>query len=70
MLSKSDNIEIMIYVKADIFCRYEVRLETSMECSGFLFDCDNLLYCKCHKINLNCCRSYVNSLDSMKNIKD
>ena len=70
MLSKSDNIEIMIYVKADIFCRYEVRLETSMECSGFLFDCDNLLYCKCHKINLNCCRSYVDSLDSMKNIKD
>ena len=40
-----------------------------MKCIDFLFDCDNLLYCKCHKINLNCCRSYVDSLDSMKNIK-
>ena len=31
--------------------RYQISLETQMKESDFIFDCVNLLYCKCHKIN-------------------
>ena len=53
MYSKSDNIEIMINDKADkvigepfqsLLSRYEIRLETSMKISDFVFDCVHLLY--------------------------
>ena len=33
--------------------RYQNNLE-SIKSSEFLFDCVQLLYTKCHKINLNC----------------
>ena len=53
MHSNSDNIETMIYCKADklfknifesLLRRYEVRLETSMKFRDFIFDCIRLLY--------------------------
>ena len=61
MYSKSDNIEIMISDEADRFNekdfdllknRYQDNLE-SMKGSEFVFDYVQLLYYKCHKINLN-----------------
>ena len=60
MYSKSSNIEFMTYDNADevfgellesLFNRYQIRLETSMRESDFIFDCVHLLYYKCHKIN-------------------
>ena len=63
MDSKSCNVEIMINDKADevikelcqsILSRYQIGLETSMKRSEFIFDCIQLLYYKCKKINLNC----------------
>ena len=35
--------------------------------SEFIFDYGNLLYYECHKINLNCGRSYTDSLEWIKN---
>ena len=75
MHSKSDKIEIMINEEADqvvneIFSslknRYQNNLE-SMEGSEFVFDYVQLLHYKCHKINLNCGRSYIDSPKSIKN---
>ena len=37
--------------------------------SEFVFDHVQLLYYKCHKINLNCDRSYIDSPDWIKNKK-
>ena len=70
--SKSENIKLMIYDKADKvikelfqspFSRYQIVFETSMKGSHFIFDCINLLYYKCHKINLNHGVSYIDSPD-------
>ena len=61
MNSKKDNIEIIIYDKAVeniekpfelLLNRYQIRLETLMRGSYFIFDQINLLHYKCHKINL------------------
>ena len=63
MYSKSDTIEIMINDKLDevteelfqsILSRYQIGLKTLMKVSGFVFDCVQLLYYKCHKVNPNC----------------
>ena len=35
----------------------------SMKGTEFVFDYINLLYYKCHKINPNCCGSYIDSPD-------
>ena len=60
MHSKSDKIEIMMYDKADEIIeelydshknRYQNNLE-SMKGSKFVFDYVQLLYYKCHKIQL------------------
>ena len=32
--------------------RYQIRLEISMRCSDYIFDCVHLFYCK-YKINTN-----------------
>ena len=40
-----------------------------MEGSEFVFDYVHLLYYKCHKINLNCGRSYIDSSDWIKSKK-
>ena len=37
--------------------------------SEFIFDCVQLLYYKCHKINPNHGGSYIDSADSIKNKK-
>ena len=78
MHSNSENIEIMIYNKADEVIdklfgsplkRYQIGLETSMKGSDVIFDCVHLLYYKCHKLNLNRGRSYVDSPDWIKSKK-
>ena len=38
-----------------------------MRGSDFIFDCVNLLYYKCHKINFKRGGSYIDSRDSIKN---
>ena len=79
MHSKSDNIEIMINeeeevekVVKELFDplknRYQNNLEL-MKCIDFVFDYIHLLYYKCHKINLNCGGSYIDSLDRVKKKK-
>ena len=40
-----------------------------MKGSDFIFDCVNLLHYKCHKINLNHGKSYIDSPDWTKNKK-
>ena len=78
MHSKSDNVEIMIYDKADeviqelfelLISGYQIGLENSMKGSDFIFDCINLLHYKCPNINLNCGGSYIDSPDWIKSIK-
>ena len=58
--SKSDNVRMMTYDKADeiieelsesLLNRYEIGLETSMKDSDFIFFCVHLWYYKCHEIN-------------------
>ena len=70
MHSKTDNIEIMIIDKVDevvdeIFqtrpSRYQIGLETPMECIDFIFDFVCLSCCKCHKISPNFGVSYIDS---------
>ena len=71
MHSKSHNIEIMMNDKADEIIeecfdslknRYQSNLEL-MKDSEFVFDYVQLLYYKCHKINPNRGRSYIDSPD-------
>ena len=59
---KSDNIEIMINDKPEeaieerfqsLRFRCQIGLETSLRGSNVIFNCDQLSYYKCHKINLN-----------------
>ena len=61
---KRSNIEIIIKNKADevmqeVFesrlFKYQTGLEEPMEGSNFVLDYVDLLYCKCHKTNPNCC---------------
>ena len=70
MHSKIDNIEIMIIDEVDevdsLKNRYQNNLE-SMKGIEFIFNYVQLLYHKCHKINPNCCESYIGSLDWIKN---
>ena len=60
MHSKSKNIEIVINDEPDevieelfqsLLFMYQIGLETSLRGSDFIFDCVQLLYYKCHKIN-------------------
>ena len=78
MHSKSVNIEIMISDAAgevieELFDslrnRYQNNLETKMRNSEFAFDYNDLLYCKCHRINFNGGGSYIDSPDWIKNKK-
>ena len=76
--SKSDNIKIINYDKADeiikelfdsLLQRYQVELETSIKGSDFMFYCAYLLYYKSHKTNPNRGRSYTDSDNWIKNKK-
>ena len=49
--------------------RYQIGLETSMKDRDFASDCFHLLHYKCHKINLTCGGSYIDSPDWIKNKK-
>ena len=77
MQSKSGNIKSKISDEADevtkklfdsLKNRYQNNLQ-SMRGSEFVFDYVQLLYYKCHKINLNCGGSYMDSPDWIKNKK-
>ena len=48
---------------------YENNLETSTRRSDFIFDLVQLLYCKCHKVNLRKDGLYIDSPDWMKKKK-
>ena len=76
MHSKSENKEVMINDKADegaeelfesLLNRYQNHLKESVRSSEFVFDYVHLLYYKCHEINLNQGRSYIDSPYSIKN---
>ena len=76
MISKSDNIEIIINDKPDeviqelfqsVLSRYWIGLETSMKVSDFVFDFVHLLHYYCHKINPNRGGWYIDSHDWIKN---
>ena len=63
----------MINDEADEFInslknRYQNNLK-SVKGNEFVFDYIHLLYYKCHKINLNPCRSYTGSPDWIKSKK-
>ena len=72
-------MDIMISDKADeiieelfqsLLNRYQIRLETLMRVSDFIFDCVNLLYSKCHKVNFKRGGSYIDCCDWIKNKKE
>ena len=79
MYSKSNNIEFAIYDNANevienlfesLLNWYQIGLETWMRGSDFIFDFVDLLYYKCHNINLNRGRSYIDSPNWIKNKKE
>ena len=74
-IKKVKNKEIKINDQADevvaelfesFFNRYQSNLQELMKGSEFVFDYVHLLYYKCHKINLDCGRSYVGSPERIK----
>ena len=44
-----------------LLSRYQIDLEATIRCSDSIFDCIDLFHYKCHKTNLNCGGSYINS---------
>ena len=60
--------EVMKELSGSLKPRYQNNLE-SMQGSEFVFDYVNLLYYKCHKINPNFGRSYIESPDWIKSRK-
>ena len=75
MHSKTDNIEIMTYDKADevieersesLLSKHQIGWKILMKGSDFIFNSANLLYYKCHKININCGRAYIDCPDWIK----
>ena len=77
MHSKSGNIEIVVSDEADevikkLFDSLKSRCQNNLQSirgSEFVFDYVQLLYYKCHKINLNRGGSYIDSPDWIKNKK-
>ena len=49
-----------------LLSKYQISLETTMRSGDFIFDCVNLMYYKCHKINFNRGGSYIDSPDCLK----
>ena len=77
MHSRSDNIKFTSFIGAsavvdELFesacLRYQRNLKTSMRGSDFIFDSVQLIYSKCHKVNL-CGGSYIDSPDQIKKKK-
>ena len=78
MLTKSDNIEIMMINKRDeiieelfesLSQRYQEGLEEKMKGREFVFDSVHLLHYNLHKISLNRGGSYIDSPEWLKNKK-
>ena len=78
MHTKSNNIEIMIDNETDeiirelfqsLLERYQEGLEESMSESEFIFESDDLLCYKLHKIRLNRGESYIDSPEWLKSKK-
>ena len=61
--------EIIEELFESLLNRYQIGLEISMKGSDFIFDCANLLYCKCHKTNLKRGGSCKDSTDWIKEQK-
>ena len=68
MHSKNDNIKTVIIDKSDEVIEepfephlYQIGLKTSMKGTELSFHCIQLLYYKCHNINLNHAGSYIES---------
>ena len=53
--------EVIKEIFQSLLSSYQIGLETSMRGSDFIFDCVNLLYYKCHKINIKHGGSYIDS---------
>ena len=54
-----------------VFSRYQINLETQMKGIDFIFNCVNLSYYKCHKINFKHSGLYISSyIDWMKKKKE
>ena len=51
MYSNDKAHEVIEELFQSLLSKYQIGLETSMKGSDFIFDCVNLLYWKCHKIN-------------------
>ena len=51
MYSSDKAHEVIEELFQSLLSRYQIGLETSMKGSDFIFDCVNLSYWKCHKIN-------------------
>ena len=75
---RSDNIKFTSYNDANevvdelfesLRTRYQGNLETSIRGSDFIFESVQLLYYKCHKINLKRGGSYIDSPDWIKKKK-
>ena len=58
--------EIIKELSDSLLSRYRIGLWTQMRGSDFIFDCVNLLYNNCHKINFKCGGSYIDSPDWIK----
>ena len=61
--------QLTITITITLLNRYQNNLENLKKGSEFVFDFVHLLYYKCHKINLSCGGSYIDSPDWIKNKK-
>ena len=59
----------MMQLKLLMISKYYANLEKSMTVSDFIFDSDQLMYYKCHKVNFTCGSSYIDSPNWIKNKK-
>ena len=60
----NNNLDVIIEELFDsILPRYQIGLNTQMRGSEFIFDCVNLLYYKCHRINFKHNDSNINFSD-------
>ena len=60
--------QVMTRLFQSLPSRCQIGLETSMKGTNLVFECVHLLYGKCHKINPNCVRSYIDSLRTLLQI--
>ena len=59
-------MELLMNFLKSLVSRYQIGLEISMGWRDFASDSVQLLYCKCHKTNLERGKSYINPPDWIK----